>query len=215
MKKKKKETGRSLRFTLIELLIVMAIIAILASLLLPALKKARERAKQIQCAGNLKQMNLGFMMYVEDYRMYPLNDSGTGDPRFWPGRLASYIDSSLSSPAPDAELGAKGKWIFYCPSYQPPATNLLYLYRKSYGINADAVPSTTVTRYFSKLKNNIIIVMDVHNGSYFSVSGGVLPQTSAEPFRHLRRANLLWIDGHISSEPRENIETSYLYPTMQ
>jgi len=54
-------------FTLIELLVVIAIIAILAAILFPVFARAREKARQTSCISNLKQIDLGFLMYAQDY----------------------------------------------------------------------------------------------------------------------------------------------------
>ncbi len=72
------------KFSLIELLVVVAIIAILASLLLPSLKKAREKSKSAVCKSNLHQLGLGVSMYADDNEgRIPYSGNFTGTNQRW------------------------------------------------------------------------------------------------------------------------------------
>src|SRR5688572_6928490 len=85
-------------FTLVELLVVIGIIALLISMLLPALNKAREQAKVVQCASNMRQMALATIMYCDANKGYfpaiDLVKVSSGDYNFWwPGLIKPYLGS--------------------------------------------------------------------------------------------------------------------------
>ncbi|MCW3059451.1 MAG: prepilin-type N-terminal cleavage/methylation domain [Capsulimonas sp.] len=88
-------------FTLIELLVVIAIIAILAAILFPVFAKAREKARQISCASNLRQIGIGILQYVQDYdETYPTGSRGTLG-QGWAGTVYPYLKSTAVFKCPD------------------------------------------------------------------------------------------------------------------
>ena len=198
-------------FTLIELLIVIAIIALLAAILFPVFNRARENARRASCQSNLKQIGLGIMQYTQDYderypMMYSNTPGGTLAVPSWRQTIQPYINSAQ---------------VFRCPSNTQnttvddaardsyPAINRSYSgnirvfsYRQTW---SDPAPITL--SFIAKPAQKIMVGerkdVTVVNAAFiwpdYNNSSKEAEVKSISFVGHLSTANYLFCDGHVKA----------------
>jgi len=191
-------------FTLVELLVTVAVIAILAAMLLPALARAKDQAHTVQCVGNLRQWGLALRMYADDFDDYlPRRGQGVQPLALitrgsdWFNALPAYF----SRPA-FQELVAAGQKpaagdhsVFICPDATDPGGT----YFLGYGMNMNLSPwiLPQPTKFATVVRPDCVVALGESPGPYAST----YPSTQAYSVvaRHVRRGNLLFLAGQVQT----------------
>lgn len=180
-------------FTLIELLIVIAIIAILAAMLLPALNKARERARTTQCMSVLKQYGFGYNLYAEDFDQLTPGIYNRGTAYIsWYRLMLPYL---LPGSTENDDISV---FPLQCPSglARRKTSGSLNLVQVDLPNNTNRLVSRKKIRKPSITAQSTESWVNPVNNKYDAALGHYWPDRPPEA-RHNNGVNVLFVDGHV------------------
>lgn len=220
---------RAAGFTLIELMIVVAILGILAGLMTGVIGYVQNSAKRNECLNNLRQWGGAMSMYLDEHRSrtLPTYEADVNSETAWFNVLPPYLEKGSASSSykelaaagkPIPHPGEGSKSIFLCPLDDGPADEMdPTAYYSSYTMNVyvnsgENKPPRSKRLRDSQLKfpSSFVVMTEACDGRAGGATSGagqnlVSADGSATAFRHNKSINLLFADGHAATMPQTSI----------